>query len=75
MPKSQVINDIVLTSKTEGVTIVNPRNALGQRVAKKNLSCSDFSVLGIGVEVHMPIDIVRSLLRSRGAKFTTLKAS
>lgn len=75
MPQTQAINDIVLTSKDNGVTIVNPRNALGQRVAKNNLPCADFTVLGIDVEVQMPIDIVRSLLRNRGARFTTQKAS
>lgn len=65
------VTDIRLKSSSEG-TLVTPVNALGQRVAKSQLpGCGDFSTLGIPVTVKMPVDIVRSILRGRGAKFAT----
>lgn len=65
------MKDITLAANGTSTT-VRPVNALGQRVLKTNLpGAGDFSVLGAPVEVKMPIDIVRSLLRGRGAHFAT----
>lgn len=66
--------DIIVSSAADGGTIVNPRNACGSRVAKSQLpGCGDFSVVGVPVTVKMPVDIVRSILRGRGATFATSK--
>jgi hypothetical protein len=65
--------DLTLTPVENG-TLVTPRNALGQRVIKARLTdCGDFNVLGIPVLVKMPTNIVRSLLKNRGARLATTK--
>lgn len=70
-----MMKDITLADNGNS-TIVRPTNALGQRVLKTNLpGCGDFSVLGAPVEVKMPMDIVRSLIRGRGATFTSKQAA
>jgi hypothetical protein len=67
--------DISLTATSEG-TLVNLRNALGQRVAKTHLpGCGDFNVLGCDVMVKMPANLVRSLLKGKGAYITTNKTA
>lgn len=72
MPKGNKVTDILVTPTPWGDTIVNPRNALGQRVAKAQLpGCGDFSCLGVPVTVKMPVDVVKSILRGRGARFAT----
>lgn len=66
--------DIIVSATADGSTIVNPRNACGSRVAKSQLpGCGDFSMVGVPVTVKMPLNIVRSILRGRGATFTTSK--
>lgn len=71
-------NDITLAKSKddEGNTIINPINELGKRVLNINLpGAGDFSVLGAPVEVKLPLDVVKSLIRGRGASFETLKAA
>jgi hypothetical protein len=71
--KTMKVTDIRLTATAEG-TMVDPRNALGQRVAKTHLpGCGDFTTLGVPVEVKMPVSIVRSILRGRGALIQTAR--
>jgi hypothetical protein len=69
------MKDITLAGNGNSTTI-RPTNALGQRVLKANLpGTGDFSVLGAPVEVKLPLDIVRSLIRGRGATFTAKGAA
>lgn len=66
--------DILFVTTPLGTTIT-PTNALGARVAKINFpGISDFSQLGVPVEVKMPVDICKSLVRGRGATFGEVKA-
>lgn len=65
------VTDIQLSANGDNTTI-RPVNALGQRVLKTNLpGAGDFSTLGAPVEVKMPMDVVKSLIRGRGARFAT----
>ena len=65
------VTDIRLSQTSEG-TLVTPVNALGSRVAKTQLpGCGDFTALGVPVTVKMPVDVVKSILRGRGARFTS----
>lgn len=69
-----MVNDLTLTANAEG-TLVTLKNARGQRVAKTNLlDAGDFTTLGVPVLVKMPVNVVRSLIRGRGARFSTVKA-
>jgi len=64
------VTDIRLTASAEG-TLVTPVNALGSRVAKTQLpGCGDFTALGVPVIVKMPVNLVKSILRGRGARFS-----
>lgn len=69
------VTDINLIPTPEG-TLVKPINALGQRVVQAQLpGCGDFSNLGVPVMVKMPCDLVKSILRGRGARFSSSVAA
>ncbi|MBS1722468.1 MAG: hypothetical protein JSS66_05615 [Armatimonadetes bacterium] len=60
--------DITLAPMGAKTTVVVLNNALGSKVAKHNLpGCGDFNVLGVPVEVKMPVDMVRRLIAKKGA--------